>query len=150
MDPDERIVGAIMLVFRKFRELGSARQVLLWAKHAELTLPVVRRGPAGARIEWQSPVYHRIISILQHPMYAGAYVFGRTGSRTRVADGRARKSNGHRKAPQAWNVLIKDHHPGYIGWEEFEESRPSCSSSSRILSLSLRFSASNTGIWACR
>ena len=63
------------MVFRKFRELGSARQVLLWAKHAELTLPVVRRGPVGARIEGQSPVYHRIISILQHPMYAGAYVW---------------------------------------------------------------------------
>jgi DNA invertase Pin-like site-specific DNA recombinase len=141
MDPDERIVGAIMLVFRKFRELGSARQVLLWAKHAELTLPVVRRGPVGARIEWQSPVYHRIISILQHPMYAGAYVFGRTGSRTRVADGRARKSNGHRKAPQAWNVLIKDHHPGYIGWEEFEENQKLIAENAHMLKRTSRKSA---------
>src|SRR4029078_7557100 len=28
MDPDERVVDAIRLVFRKFRELGSARQVM--------------------------------------------------------------------------------------------------------------------------
>jgi len=122
-DPDERIVEAIALVFRKFRELGSARQVLLWAKHVELELPVARQGPMGSCIEWRSPAYHRILSILQHPMYAGAYVFGRTGSRTQVVDGRAHKSNGHRKAPQAWNVLIKDHHLGYISWDEFEENQ---------------------------
>jgi hypothetical protein len=54
-------------------------------------------------------------------MYAGAYVFGRTGSRTRVLDGRAHKSNGHRKPRQAWNVLLKAHHPGYISWEDFED-----------------------------
>lgn len=122
-DPDERVVEAIALVFCKFRELGSARQVLLWAKHSELMLPVVRQGSMGSHVEWQSPAYHRILSILQHPVYAGAYVFGRTGSRTSVVDGRARKSNGHRKAPGAWSVLINDHHPGYIGWDEFEENQ---------------------------
>ena len=31
MDPDERLVKAIRLVFRKIREFGSARQVLLMA-----------------------------------------------------------------------------------------------------------------------
>jgi DNA invertase Pin-like site-specific DNA recombinase len=121
MDPDERIVEAVRLVFRKFHELGSARQVLLWAKDAALQLPVLRQGPGGPRIAWQAPAYHRILQILQHPMYAGAYVFGRTGSRTRVIEGRAHKSNGHRKPRQAWNVLIKDHHPGYISWDDFED-----------------------------
>ena len=58
MDPDERIVEAVRLVFRKFRELGSARQVLLWAKHAELNCPCCGKGLAGQRIGWQTPAYH--------------------------------------------------------------------------------------------
>jgi DNA invertase Pin-like site-specific DNA recombinase len=123
MDPDERIVEAVRLVFRKFRELGSARQVLLWFKHAGVQLPVLRQGPGGQRITWQAPAYHRILQILQHPMYAGAYVFGRTASRIQVVDGRAQKRTGHRKPLQAWNVLIKEHHPEYISWADFEDNQ---------------------------
>jgi DNA invertase Pin-like site-specific DNA recombinase len=123
IDPDERIVEAIRLVFREFRELGSARQVLLWAKQADIHLPVLRQCAMGHRIVWQPPVYHRVLQMLQHPVYAGAYVFGRTTWRTRMVDGRARKSSGHRKPRQSWSVLLKDHHPGYISWDEFEENQ---------------------------
>lgn len=119
MDPDERIVDAIRLVFRKFRELGSARQVLLWAKQSDVKMPVLRQGTRD-RIKWQSPAYHLILAVLQHPIYAGAYVFGRTCNRTQVVDGRARKTSGHHKPMKAWNVLLRDHHAGYISWEEFE------------------------------
>lgn len=142
MDPDERIVEAVRLIFRKFRELGSARQVLLWAKHAELTLPVLRqRRGGGQRIAWESPAYHRILLTLQHPMYAGAYVFGRTGDRTHVVDGRAHKSSGHRKAPPAWNVLIKDHHPGYISWDEFQDHQKLLSENAHMKKRASRKSA---------
>jgi len=123
MDPDERIVDTIRLVFRKFRELGSARQVLLWAKKVKLLLPVTRQGLNGRRIDWQSPAYHNVIKLLQHPAYAGAYVFGRTTQRIRVVEGRAKTTNGHGKPLHAWNVLLRDHHPGYISWEEFEENQ---------------------------
>ncbi len=123
MDPDERIVGAIRLVFRKFRELGSARQVMLWIKQADLQLPVYRQHRIEHRIEWQPVAYHRILSILQHPIYAGAYVFGRTEQRTHVEDGRARKTEGHKRVRGSWSVLLHDHHPGYITWEEFEENQ---------------------------
>lgn len=123
LDPDERIVEAIRMVFRKFRELGSARQVMLWTTHADLQLPVYRQSRLGHRIEWRSAAYHRVLSILQHPVYAGAYVFGRTEQRTHVEDGRARKTVGHKKARASWSVLLHDHHRGYISWEEFEENQ---------------------------
>jgi DNA invertase Pin-like site-specific DNA recombinase len=116
MDPDEQIVEAIRLVLRKFKQLGSARQVLLWIKASELKLPVMRRTLRSGRIEWREPAYHTVLQILQHPMYAGAYVFGRHGQRTHVVDGRAMKTEGHRKPIQAWNVLLRDHHPGFISW----------------------------------
>jgi DNA invertase Pin-like site-specific DNA recombinase len=123
MDPDERVTDAIRTVFRKFREHGSARQVFLWAIQFGLKLPVMRQARAGSRIEWRKPAYHTVLQILQHPAYAGAYVFGRTGQRTRIVDGRAKKTEGHHKPMHAWNVLLRDHHPCYIGWAEFEENQ---------------------------
>ncbi len=123
MDPDERITDAIRLVLRRFRELGSARQVLLWARDHGVQLPVARQSPAGRRVQWKEAQYHNVLEILSHPLYAGAYVFGRTGQRTRVLDGRAHKTEGHYKPMPAWSVLIRDHHPGYISWAEFEENQ---------------------------
>lgn len=121
IDPDEQVAEAIRLVFRKFRELGSARQVFLWAREAGMKLPVVRRNLTLCRIDWRAPAYHSIGQILRSPIYAGAYAFGRRGERTSVVDGRARKTSGHRRAMSAWNVLIRDHHEGYLTWNEFEE-----------------------------
>jgi DNA invertase Pin-like site-specific DNA recombinase len=123
MDPDERVRETIRLVFRKFRELGSARQVFLWLRQAGMQWPVIRQNGAGSRVEWQPPAYHNLIQLLQHPVYAGAYVFGRRSQRTQVLEGRAKKTEGHRKPMPAWNVLLRDHHPGYISWEEFEENQ---------------------------
>lgn len=123
MDPDERVSEAIHMVLRKFRELGSARQVLLWIVQAGLQLPVMRQSQLGARIEWQSPAYHTVLEILRHPVYAGAYVFGRTSNRTKIIDGRAKKTTGHKKPMPEWSILIRDHHPCYISWEEFEQNQ---------------------------
>ena len=52
------------------------------------------RNSVACRIEWQPPAYHTVLQILQHPVYAGAYVFGRQGQRT-IVGGRARKTSGH-------------------------------------------------------
>ena len=123
IDPDERVQGAIRLVFEKFRELGSARQVFLWARTAELQLPVARRNGAVRRIEWRAPAYHSIVQILHNPIYAGAYAFGRTAARTRVVEGHAVKTSGHYKTMADWNVLILDNHQGYIDWARFEENQ---------------------------
>src|SRR5437588_10335024 len=59
----------------------------------------------------------------RYPMYAGAYAFGRTESPTTVINGRARKSEGHSKPADTWMVLIRDHHSGYIAWEQFERNQ---------------------------
>ena len=123
MDPDERVTGVIRLVLTKFRELGSARQVFLWAKQAELAMPVVARNSVTCRIAWKSPAYHTVLQVLQNPIYAGAYAFGRHGQRTTVKDGRARKTNGHNRPMSEWQVLLKDNHAGYISWAEFEENQ---------------------------
>ena len=123
IDPDERVAGAIRLVFEKFRELGSGRQVHLWFLDSGVRLPVVRRNADARRIEWRPAAYHSVHQILKNPTYAGAYVFGRRGTRTQIVDGRARKSGGHQRARADWGVLLRDNHEGYITWEQFEENQ---------------------------
>lgn len=141
IDPDERVSDTIRLLFRKFHELGSARQVFLWAIQTAVKLPVLRQSPTGSRIEWREPAYHTVVQVLKHPMYAGAYVFGRTTQRTWVIDGRARKSMGHHKPMEAWNVLIHDHHPGYIAWEQFEANQRMLSENAHMQQRTARKSA---------
>lgn len=141
MDPDQRVGDAIRLVFDRFRTLGSARQVMLWAQDAALKLPVVRRNTAVCKIEWRPAAYHTVLQMLRHPAYAGAYVFGRKAQRTRIVDGRARKTEGHSKPMAAWNVLLRDHHPGYIGWDEFEANQQLISENAHMQSRTDRKSA---------
>jgi DNA invertase Pin-like site-specific DNA recombinase len=123
LEPDQRVQQAIGLVFQKFKEVGSARQVLLWFRGEKVELPSIQYGEFGRKIRWQLPGYHSILSFLQGPLYAGAYVFGRHETKTDVVDGRARKSAGHRKSRERWTVLIPNHHPGYINWEQFEQNQ---------------------------
>lgn len=123
LDPDEHVAETIRLVFAKFRELGSARQVFLWLRAAAIRMPVVARNVDVYKVIWKPPAYHGVMQILHNPLYAGAYAFGRTGQRTRIADGRARTTSGYRKPRAEWSVLLRDHHPGYIAWPEYEENQ---------------------------
>lgn len=120
-DSDHRVQQAIDLVLHKFTELGSARQVLLWFRQKDIPLPAIPLGEH--RVIWKLPCYHTILDILTNPLYAGAYAFGKTEVRTKVVNGRARKTDGHRKPRSAWTVLLRDHHPGYISWEQYERNQ---------------------------
>jgi DNA invertase Pin-like site-specific DNA recombinase len=123
IDPDRRVEQAIQMVFAKTAELGSARQVLLWFRGEKVSLPSAAREGPGQELVWKLPVYNTIWHMLRNPVYAGAYAFGKTESRTKVIDGRARKTIGHLKPVDTWMVLIRDHHPGYISWEQFERNQ---------------------------
>lgn len=122
-DPDRRVQEAIALVFAKFAELQTVRQVHLWMRQERLPLPAVEYGPEGRSVTWKLPVYNTLHHLLTNPIYAGTYAFGRTGSRTTIDAGRKRIVRGFRKDRSTWEVLILDHHEGYIGWAEFERNQ---------------------------
>ena len=123
IDPDEHVNGTIRLVFAKFRELGSARQVFLWLRAADIKMPVVLRNVDVYKLIWKAPAYHSVMQILHSPLYAGAYAFGRRAQRTRIVEGRARKTNGVRKPREEWNVLLRDNRPAYISWQDYEDNQ---------------------------
>jgi DNA invertase Pin-like site-specific DNA recombinase len=114
LNPDGRVQNAIHLVFRKFQELGSARQVLLWCREQQITLPALGYSEGAAHVYWKVPIYSSILAILENPLYTGAYAFGKTEARTKVVAGRPQKTSGLPKPREQWTVLIRDHHPGYI------------------------------------
>lgn len=154
MDPDRRVQQALHLVFDKMTELGSMRQVLLWFRREKMCLPFVADRP-GEKVLWKLPVYNTILHLLRNPMYAGAYVFGKTEARTKVVNGRARKTIGHFKPQSTWTVLIRDHHPGYISWEQFERNQEIIATNSNMKSRMLRRSGRGgrsllPGILRCR
>ena len=123
MDPDRRIQAAIHEVFQQFRKLKSARQVLLWFRGNRVQLPSRPTGKRDSAVTWKQPVYNTILKFLKNPLYAGAYAYGKTEGRNKMVGGRAQQTHGHRKEMDDWTVLIPDHHPGYISWEEYEANQ---------------------------
>jgi excisionase family DNA binding protein len=123
-DPDLRIREAISLVFTKFSEFQSIRQVHLWLRRERITLPAVNYTvDSGRDIVWKLPVYNTVHHILTNPIYAGAYAFGRTESRVTIEGGRKRIVRGFRRDRSEWEVLLPDHHEGYLSWAEFERNQ---------------------------
>ena len=121
LHPDEAVVTAIRTIFARFAETGSARRVWLWFRAQGLQLPL--QMSTHAEIRWVAASYHAIHQVLSNPVYAGAYVYGKT--RTEVAlepSGARRKRIKHLPRDQ-WLVLIKEHHRGYIDWQTYEANQ---------------------------
>ncbi len=123
LDPDLRLQEVIRLIFARFRELGSARQVLLSMKADQIHFPRPSDEGRMTNFEWMPIRYRNVIAVLKNPFYAGVYVYGKSEKRTSIVEGRARRSYGHGKPIGTWEVMIKDHHEGYIGWAEYERNQ---------------------------
>jgi DNA invertase Pin-like site-specific DNA recombinase len=122
-DPDQRVQNALRLVFSKFAEFQSARQVHVWLRDQAIELPAKSHDADGRCIVWKLPLYNTVYNILTNPVYAGAYAFGRTTSKVIVEGGRKRVRRGLRRPQTDWDVLLKDQHEGYITWNEFERNQ---------------------------
>jgi DNA invertase Pin-like site-specific DNA recombinase len=115
-DPDLRVQQAILLVFRKFSELGTVRQTLMWFLEHGLEVPT--RTPRG-ETRWKRPVYRSMHRMLTSPVYGGAYTYGKTEHLIGYDGGKARHLC-RRKPREQWLALIPGSHEGYVSWEEFE------------------------------
>ena len=121
-NPDKRVQEALQLVFTKFAEFQSARQVHIWLRDEKIELPVKSRQGEAYGVVWRLPAYNIVHGILTNPIYSGAYAFGRTKSRVSVEGGRKRIRRGVHKPMAEWDVLIKDHHAAYISWDDYERN----------------------------
>src|SRR3954463_2312451 len=122
-DPDLRIQEAIRQIFQGFRQLGSARSVHLAMSADQVHFPRPSDSQKLVTFDWAPIRYRDVISVLKTPFYAGAYAYGKSEKRTEIVEGRARKSYGHGRPLEEWEVLLKDHHEGYIDWGEFDRNQ---------------------------
>jgi DNA invertase Pin-like site-specific DNA recombinase len=122
LDPDEAVQEAVRLVFSLFEQSTSALAVVSAFARQHLRFPT--RWWGGKRADeliWSRLSHERVLNILHSPLYAGAYVYGRTKFRSRLLPGEEPRVKGRtRRLPQEdWPIVLLDAHPGYITWEQF-------------------------------
>ena len=122
-DPDEEVRGAVSLVFRLFRETGSAFAVV--QNFAKRALRFPKRAYGGAwngKLVWGRLTHTRVLCMLKNPSYAGVYVFGRYQYHQQIST-TGEIQNKMRAVPMPdWRVQLRQHHDGYISWDEFLEN----------------------------
>ena len=127
--PDEAVTGAIRAVFERFAELGSARQVWLWFRSQQLHFPL--QSNPHEEIRWVAPTYTKIHQVLTNPVYAGAYVYGKSRQERYVdPSGKVRKRL--RRLPRSqWTIVIREHHEGFVDWQTFEDNQARLAANTR-------------------
>lgn len=122
-DPDEQARAVVHLVFEKFAEIGSIYGVFYWLLQHDIRMPIrARTGAKKGQLDWRRPSIPTLAQMLRHPIYAGAYAYGR-----RCVDPKGQFSSGRRYRPwvpmEQWKVLLKDRLPAYISWEQYLKNR---------------------------
>ena len=123
-DPDEQVQTVVQMIFEQFGQLGSINALLGYLVRHAIRLPIrVLSGPHSGQLEWRRPNRQTLRNLLHHPIYAGAYTWGR-----REVDGRrkipGRPGTGRTVvAPEQCLVFLKDHCPAYITWDQYEKNR---------------------------
>jgi recombinase/recombinase-like zinc beta ribbon protein len=121
LHPDEAVVTAIRTIFDRFAEMGSARRVWLRLRDQRLKLPLQMH--ARADIRWVEASYHAVHQVLANPVYAGAYVYGKTRTQVTLDAAGVRKKRIRQLPREEWQVLLKEHHAGYIDWQTYEANQ---------------------------
>lgn len=120
LDPDQEVQGALQTVYAQFESLGSANAVLRFFREHGLKIPRHSwRGADAGDLRWVKPSYQAIHQFLVNPIYAGAYAYGQRGQDRDRPTGLGQRGPRRRFALDELEVLIRDHHPGYVSWERY-------------------------------
>jgi DNA invertase Pin-like site-specific DNA recombinase len=125
LDPDEQVQQVVRLIFQQFEELGTLGGVLRYLARHDIRIGVrLREGPAASRghLVWRRPNRMTLQNLLKHPLYAGAYVYGRRQDDPRRKQP-ARPHSGRVVMRRAdWHAFLRDRCPAYLSWEEYERN----------------------------
>ena len=119
--PDEAVTGVVAAIFTRFASCGSVRATWLWLRGQGLSFPLQRSG--HAELDWVTPTYTAVHHVLTNPAYAGAYAYGKTRQERRVDETGTVHQRRRRLAAGDWEVLIPDHHEGFIDWPAWQANQ---------------------------
>jgi DNA invertase Pin-like site-specific DNA recombinase len=125
LDPDEEVQAAVRCVFDAFERCGTIHSTLRALVRQGVHLGVRRRTrPALGRLEWHGVHRGMLINMLRHPIYAGAYAYGRRRlDPRRQQPGRPATGRITVLAAAQWHVCLRDRLPAYITWEQYERTQ---------------------------
>jgi DNA invertase Pin-like site-specific DNA recombinase len=116
-DPNLRVRESVELFFKIFGLKQSATGTVRYFRDEKLGYPRCLSGGADPEeVHWGTLSTSTALRMLQHPIYAGAYSYGRT-HQTKDENGR---THSHKLPREKWEVLIPDAHEGYITFDEYE------------------------------
>ena len=120
-DPDESARHVMTMFFELFETLGSSNALFHYLARHNIRLPFreKRRGHTGS-IDWRLPGKTTVYELLRHPLYAGAYGYGRRASYKHKTGNTPGKKY---LSPQQWKVLLQGVHPAYITWKQYEANQ---------------------------
>jgi len=122
-DPDEQVQQVVRLIFRKFEELGTLNALLRYLVKHDIQIGVrVFTGVNKGELEWRRPNRMTLQTLLKHPMYAGAYVYGRRQTDPRKKQPGRPATGRMVNSPDEWLVLRQDQYPAYISWEQYQRN----------------------------
>jgi len=121
LDPDRQVQTVLRALFDTFARRGSATGTVTAFQQQGLKFPRRRHrpGPGQGEVVWADLDHSQVLRVLHNPFYAGAFAYGR--SRTRPTP--AGPTRSARLPREQWQVLILDHHAGYVDWETFEANQ---------------------------
>ena len=132
LDPDRQVQESVRLLFATFARTGAAHATVKYFRRERLLFPTrIGAGASKGELAWTSLCLARAASILHNPWYAGAYAFGRNRWRKRPDGGNSCRRE---RLPRAeWLALLRDAHPAYISWEEYERNDQRLQASAKSL-----------------
>ena len=123
-DPDEQVQAVVRLIFAQFEELGTLGGLLRYLARHDIRLGVrVREGPGKGQLVWRRPNRATLQNLLKHPLYAGAYVYGRRQMDRRRYQPEHPQSGRVVMSRADWHALLPDRCPAYLSWEQYERNQ---------------------------
>ena len=123
-DPDEQVQAVVRLIFAQFEELGTLGGLLRYLARHDIRLGVrVREGPGKGQLVWRRANRATLQNLLKHPLYAGAYVYGRRQMDRRRYQPERPKSGRVVMSRPDWHALLPDRCPAYLTWEQYERNQ---------------------------